>query len=991
MASTFKQPQSKDKKQRTKDKFYTLAKEHGYRARSAYKLVQLEKKYGFLGQARIILDLCAAPGSWCQVARKYAPVSSVVLGTDLLVIPPIAGVKTFVGDITKVSDTMKSIKDCLGGSVKEWGVDVVLNDGAPSMGTAWLQDAFSQLGLALSALNIAASCLTKGGWFITKAFRSSDYNALYWVCSQFFAKVEATKPAASRNVSAEMYLVCKGFLAPKKVDQRLFDPEHVFATLSSSEKAADVLSTKYQKALAGKRKIRMRDGYADDAFTGILSIASSVLEFIDSRSPGVVLGKSNSLDFVLKSESELSKVHEDPASTATDGVVSDSDLLRVYQAHPATTDEIRTLLADVKVLSKGDLIRLAKWRDKMQKAKDLLVKMKLEAERGDDGVDEEEVKEDEEDSDDELNAMLSLAERRDRRRKRKRLALRRKLRDRIAMGMKIVNDVPLDDGVAEQEGLFQLVKGLVDDEELGELARDGVGAEHGVSEDVIDTIRVLNEREARRAAIKQRMRAERGLEPFIKPEPKAASGDGSGSGSGSGSEDSDDDEDDMVDEDISYGSDDNGDLMKDLDNMYAQYKEAAKQRKVRNRISTLKKRSSWMRLTGAHGADEDEEDRDAYDKGADTAAGDIMQTLESETRLKKQESAAAAGWYARGGFKDLDVGDDLLDGLGGDSDGDSSSELSDDADADRIMREDVEGRQDWADRMAFKAKRREERAKIVAQEEKKAEKKKGALALVTVPQTELGDVHERLNSAVVKKTTPGRGPAALKPTEEVEQPRNDDEELDSDTLSDSADSTDDASDLSEERARVFAAAHSAVNKKRKRSELRDVAFSRYAYADDVKSLPSWFIDDEASRLKDPLQVTEEEVKAAREFYNRNLVRGTVNKAAEAAFRKKRKISRRLAQLKEKASDLAVDETADRAEKAVEMEALLKNARRLTKTNTSKREKRYIVSKRGGGGHNAEQTGGGGGNHKIVAVDKRLKADKRARKTRNKKAKKGKRR
>jgi hypothetical protein len=425
--------------------------------------------------------------------------------------------------------------------------------------------------------------------------------------------------------------------------------------------------------------------------------------------------------------------------------------------------------------------------------------------------------------------------------------------------------------------------------------------------------------------------------------------------------------------------------------MYSQYKEAAKQRKVRSRISTLKKRSSWMRLTGAHGADEEEEDRDAYDKGADAAAGDVLQTLEGATRLKKRETAAAAGWYARGGFKDLDVGDDLLDGLDVDSGAESSSDLSEEADGDRIMREDDEGRQDWADRMEFKRKRREERAKIVAKEEKKAEKKKGALALVTVPQTELGDIRERLNSAVVRKTTPGRGPAAIKETEEVEQRTGDDDEaLDSDTLSDSADSTDDASDLSEERARVFAAAHSAVNKKRKRSELRDVAFSRYAYADDVKSLPSWFIDDEASRLKDPLQVTEDEVKAAREFYNRNLVRGTVNKAAEAAFRKKRKISRRLAQLKEKASDLAVDETADRAEKAVEMESLLKNARRLTKTNTSKREKKYIVSKRGGGGHVADQSGGGG-NHKIVAVDKRLKADKRARKTRNKKSKKGKRR
>ncbi|EAA18003.1 FtsJ cell division protein, partial [Plasmodium yoelii yoelii] len=113
------------------DKYYKLAKSAGYRARSAFKLIQIAKKYNIFKNANILIDLCAAPGGWLQVAYKNMNKNSTIIGVDLVPIRKIDNnVITIKSDITS-SECIRKIKDI----IKYEKADVILNDGAPNVGT----------------------------------------------------------------------------------------------------------------------------------------------------------------------------------------------------------------------------------------------------------------------------------------------------------------------------------------------------------------------------------------------------------------------------------------------------------------------------------------------------------------------------------------------------------------------------------------------------------------------------------------------------------------------------------------------------------------------------------------------------------------------------------------------------------------------------------------------------------------------------------------
>ncbi|CAD6505962.1 BgTH12-06894 [Blumeria graminis f. sp. triticale] len=315
------------------DKWYKLAKEKGYRARAAFKLIQLNKKYGFLEKSKVLLDLCAAPGSWCQVAAETMPVGSLIVGVDLSPIKAIPKVITFQSDITtdKCRATIRSY-------FKTWKADTVLHDGAPNVGTAWVQDSFNQAELALQAMKLATEFLIEGGTFVTKVFRSKDYNNLLWVFNQLFNKVESTKPPSSRNVSAEIFVVCRGYKAPKRIDPKFLDPRSVFAELS------DPTPNNEAKVFNPEVKKRKRDGYEEGNYTQFKEIPAS--EFINTSDPIAILGSLNRLNF----------------NQPPNGDVALAALDRL----PETTEEIRNCCADLRVLGRKEFRSLLRWRLKVR-------------------------------------------------------------------------------------------------------------------------------------------------------------------------------------------------------------------------------------------------------------------------------------------------------------------------------------------------------------------------------------------------------------------------------------------------------------------------------------------------------------------------------------------------------------------------------------------------------------------------------------------------
>lgn len=190
-------------RERKKDHYYKKAKEEKYRSRATYKLFQAVKKYHFIENGNVVVDLGAAPGGWVQAARKIVGTKGFVLGVDLKFIEPFSqlNVRTIIGDITE-EETLEQILGFLPRKA-----DVVISDASPNISGIWEVDHARQIDLAQQALKIVLKTLKPSGNFFVKVFEGDMLNDFVEELKQHFEIVRIVKPKASRAKSSELFIL----------------------------------------------------------------------------------------------------------------------------------------------------------------------------------------------------------------------------------------------------------------------------------------------------------------------------------------------------------------------------------------------------------------------------------------------------------------------------------------------------------------------------------------------------------------------------------------------------------------------------------------------------------------------------------------------------------------------------------------------------------------------------------------------------------------
>jgi 23S rRNA (uridine2552-2'-O)-methyltransferase len=188
------------RKEQTQDRFFRQAKQDGYRARSAYKLLELDERFRLIRPGITVLDLGAAPGSWSQVVVQRAPKCKVV-AVDLLTMESLPGVAFIRGDMTK-PECIAQIQAALPG-----GAHLVLCDAAPNTSGIALVDHAGSIRLGVAALRLAQQFLKEGGAFVVKIFQGEDLQKFVKLTKQYFQTVQIFRPEASRKESTEHYVV----------------------------------------------------------------------------------------------------------------------------------------------------------------------------------------------------------------------------------------------------------------------------------------------------------------------------------------------------------------------------------------------------------------------------------------------------------------------------------------------------------------------------------------------------------------------------------------------------------------------------------------------------------------------------------------------------------------------------------------------------------------------------------------------------------------
>lgn len=184
------------------DPYVKKAQQDSYRSRAAYKLLEIDKRERLLRPGMTVVDLGAAPGSWCQVAVQKMKQQGRVLAIDLLPMAPMPGVDSLEGDFTEPAALA-----WLEGKLQTGRVDLVLSDMAPNISGVMLRDQARHYELCELALDFAVNWLKPDGVFLVKVFQGVGFEDFRAQMRRSFEKVLIRKPDASRDRSTEVYLL----------------------------------------------------------------------------------------------------------------------------------------------------------------------------------------------------------------------------------------------------------------------------------------------------------------------------------------------------------------------------------------------------------------------------------------------------------------------------------------------------------------------------------------------------------------------------------------------------------------------------------------------------------------------------------------------------------------------------------------------------------------------------------------------------------------
>jgi len=191
------------------DPYVQRSKREGYRSRSAYKLTEIDERDKLLRPGQVVVDLGAAPGGWSQVLAQRVGARGRVIAIDLLEMEPVAGVTFIQGDFG--SDRgLEAVQAALEGG----RADLVLSDMSPNLSGIAVSDQARSMHVAEIARDFALLHLKPEGAFLVKIFQGAGYDEYLKSLRQAFRKVVVRKPAASRDESAEQYLLARGLRTP---------------------------------------------------------------------------------------------------------------------------------------------------------------------------------------------------------------------------------------------------------------------------------------------------------------------------------------------------------------------------------------------------------------------------------------------------------------------------------------------------------------------------------------------------------------------------------------------------------------------------------------------------------------------------------------------------------------------------------------------------------------------------------------------------------